>query len=45
MQVVEELQKRLREATHFAVSMDEASAIGHTQWLSIHVYILENGVR
>ena len=44
MQVQEELQRRLQEAPYFAVSLDEASAIGHTQWLSIHMYILEKGM-
>jgi len=25
--------------------MDEASGLGHTSWLSIHVYFVTNGVR
>jgi len=45
MQVLEELQKKLQVADHIAISMDEASAIGHTAWLSIHVYYVVKGIR
>ncbi|KAF5833715.1 hypothetical protein DUNSADRAFT_9913 [Dunaliella salina] len=44
-EVQDELRRRIQRAPFIGISLDEASAIGHTAWLSMHTYIVDKGAR
>ena len=42
---IEDVQRKIKESTFIALSLDEVTTIDNTSWVCIHVYTVQNNVR